>query len=163
MRTWNGAYGLGALTDGQRSQARLQFMQRVEAFTSYPRELISDTTADAGTFNALATRIEAHVNSLRYFTDARGLNNWGVVGEGIIADVAGWLRAHPLPSSGSPPAPIVVTDEGEVITGADQGGDLFVVTGRNVAPDKPAWGYWVLGAGVLGLGALLSWNAWRRM
>lgn len=101
FRGLHGARGLGALTDGQRSQARLQFMQRVEQL-----DVALDRVLDAGdagllprgdydrlvdSYHALGARISAHLNTVQHLSSDRSLASWRTVSEEIVGDVNRWV------------------------------------------------------------------------
>lgn len=156
--TLRGLRGLGALTEGQREQAQRQFMQRVQTFDNYV-----PSAADESAYFALADRISAHLNAVQHLQSETSLNSWGVVGEGILSDVRQWLAVRPIPegmlnviATHEPPGTTVVDEDGVVLVGPE------LITARRRGADQPAWLYFVVGAGVLGLGGLLAWNIARR-
>lgn len=94
--------GLGNITAGQREQARMQFLQRIEQLDPSLDRLL--TAGDAGllprgdydrlvdAYHALNERVAAHLNAAQHLSSDRSMASWRTVSETIVSDINRWVN-----------------------------------------------------------------------
>lgn len=137
---------------------RRQFLQRIEGLdqtfdrllAAFDAGRISSSTYErlADGFSQLSERAGAHINSVQHLRSEMSLTSFDRVSEVILRDMRAWIAQVEAALVASPDAVIP--------------GETFLVPGAAPPPDRPAWVYFVVGAGVVGLAGFLAFNIWRR-